>query len=100
MNGFLSKTFRWCRSYVTLTFLGVVAFIVFLTFFTDNSLMKRLEYEREITRLKEEIKQNTDTLHHYETLNRNLSTDREEMERIVREHYHMQRPNEDVYLFE
>lgn len=100
MNGFLDNAFNWCRSYVTITFLGVVAFIIFLTFFTDNSLMKRLEYEREISRLKEEIKQNTDTLHHYEILNSNLTTDREEMERIVRERYHMQRANEDVYLFE
>lgn len=100
MNGFLDKAFNWCRSYVTITFLGVVAFIIFLTFFTDNSLMKRLEYEREISRMKEEIKQNTDTLHHYEILNSNLTTDREEMERIVRERYHMQRANEDVYLFE
>jgi len=59
-----------------------------------------MEYEEEITRLKAEIKQNNDTLEYYQMLNNSLSTDREEMERIVRERYHMQRTNEDVYVFE
>lgn len=99
MNG-LRNILKWCRSYVTLTFVGVLAFVVYLTFFTDNSIIKGMEYDREISRLKEEIKQNSDTLRYYEELNRSLSTDKEEMERIVREHYHMQHPGEDVYIFE
>lgn len=100
MNDSVKKIFKWCRSYVTLTFVGVVGFVVFLTFFTDNSVVKKMEYEKEIARLKAEIQQNTDTLEYYRQLNNSLSTDREEMERIVRERYHMQRTNEDVYVFE
>lgn len=100
MNEKTIKTAKWCRTYLTPIFLGVVAFIVYLTFFTDNSVMKKREYEKEIARLEAEIKSSCDTLEHYNRLNNSLSTDREEMERIVRERFHMQRQNEDVYIFE
>ena len=39
-------------------------------------------------------------MQYYHRLNASLSTDPRELERIVREQYHMQRPNEDVYIFE
>ena len=62
--------------------------------------MKSFEYNDRIVSLKEEIKQNTDTMQYYRELNDRLNTDKETMERIVREQYHMQRANEDVYVFE
>ena len=43
---------------------------------------------------------NRDTLEYYNKLNHSLDTDPETMERIVRERYHMQRENEDVYIVE
>lgn len=100
MNGTVEKIFKWCRHYLTLTFIGVVAVVVYLSFFTENSVVKKWEYEKEIARLEAEIKESKDTLEYYNRLNNSLSTDRDEMERIVRERYHMQRPNEDVYVFE
>ena len=60
--------------------------------------MKYYEYDSEIERLRKEIKQNEDTMNYYRDLNNRLSTDRTTLERIVREQYHMQRPDEDVYL--
>ncbi|MDE5627916.1 MAG: septum formation initiator family protein, partial [Candidatus Amulumruptor sp.] len=74
--------------------------IAFVLFFNDNSLLTTYEHEQEINRLRTEIKENRDTLRYYEALNRALDTDIETMERIVRERYHMQRPTEDVYVFE
>lgn len=62
--------------------------------------MKKREYKNEIARLEAEIKNSRDTLEYYNRLNNSLSNDREEMERIVRERYHMQHSNEDVYVFE
>lgn len=62
--------------------------------------MKSFEYNDRIMELKEEIQQNKDTMLYYQKLNNRLNTDKETMERIVREQYHMQRPNEDVYVFE
>lgn len=91
---------RWCRRYCKWPFFAVVGMIVFLTFFNDNSLMKYYEYNSEIERLEIEIEQYRDTFLYYQTLNRRLATDPATLERVVREQYHMQRTNEDVYVFE
>lgn len=62
--------------------------------------MKSMEYSREIERLENEIRMKTDTIQKYKDLNDRLKGDRETMERIVRENYHFQRVNEDVYVFD
>ncbi|MDE6074437.1 MAG: septum formation initiator family protein, partial [Muribaculaceae bacterium] len=89
----------WCRRYISLTLIAVLAFMAFVLFFNENSVMKGYELNREIERLKAEIKENTDSMNYYLHMNELLRTDRETMERVVREQYHMQRDNEDVYVF-
>ncbi|MDE6306423.1 MAG: septum formation initiator family protein [Muribaculaceae bacterium] len=91
---------NWLRRYVSLTLIVVVAFVFFVLFFNDNSILQSFEYNRQIQSLKDEIRSNEDTLRYYQELNDRLDTDPETMERIVREQYHMQRPSEDVYVFE
>lgn len=100
MSAFIKKSWDWCRNYISVTFIIVVAFVLLVLFFNENSILKSIEYNRTITELKEEIKQNVDTLEYYQRLNHSLDTDPETMERIVREKYHMQRENEDVYIIE
>lgn len=100
MKEFLSGAWRWTRRYITLPLLIAVAYIVFVLFFNENSYFKSMEYQEEIDRLEAEIKENNDTMLHYRQLNASLSSSPAELERIVREQYHMQRPNEDVYIFE
>ena len=95
-NPFIS----WCRRYIHWPFLSAVAVMVFLTCFNDNNVMRYYEYDVEIERLRREIKHHRDTIEYYNNLNRKLSTDPATLERIVREQYHMQRTNEDVYVFE
>jgi len=77
-----------------------VAVLSFVLFFNDNSVMRTYEHEKEIERLQAEIRDNNDTLMYYQQLNDRLDTDKETMEKIVREQYHMQRPGEDVYIFD
>ena len=96
----LAKIYRWTRRYISLTLIASIGVIIFVLFFNENSVMHTYEYTLEIERLKAEIQDNRDTLLYYEDLNRRLDTDKETMERIVREQYHMQRINEDVYIFE
>ncbi len=91
---------RWCRRYISITLIAVVALMVFVLFLNDNSVVRTYQYQQEITRLKEEIKSYTDTFNYYIDRNSRLETDRETMEKIVREQYRMQRPNEDVYIVE
>lgn len=89
----------WCRRYISVTLIAVIAFVMFVLFFNENSVMKNFEYKKEIDRLKAEIKINTDSMEYYRRQNMLLQTDPQTMERIVREQYHMQRPDEDVYVF-
>ncbi len=78
----------------------MVVILGYILFFNDNSVMDSYRYEQEIEALRSEIKANRDTLELYQQLNRSLDTDPETMERIVRERYHMQRPNEDIYVID
>ncbi len=89
----MKKVFMWCRRYLSVTFLILITFVVIVLFFNDNSFVKSVEYTT-----RKEIRDNEDTLLYYRRMNHALDTDPETMERIVRENYHMQRENEDVYL--
>lgn len=95
-----TTVYAWIRRYISMTFVIVVAFVCIVLFFNDNSVIKSMEYNDRITELKKEIKSNRDTLDYYNRLNHALDTDPETMERIVRENYHMQRTNEDVFIIE
>lgn len=100
MSGNMVKFYKWCRRYMSFTFFAMAGVLAFVLFFNDNSVMSNYEHEREIERLRAEIQSNRDTLEYYQSLNERLDTDPETMERIVREQYHMQRPNEDIYIVE
>ena len=90
----------WCRRYISLLFVGLLALYVYVLFFNDNSYGHLRELHGEIKRLEKEKKENQDTLNKYYELNRLLLSDKEELERVAREKYGMQRPGEDVYIIE
>lgn len=94
----LAESLRWCRRYITFPLVVAVAFIVFVLFFNENSYSRRAALQEEIDQLEAEIKANNDTMHHYRALYMSLNTDPSTLERLVREKYHMQRVNEDVYV--
>ncbi|MDE5786004.1 MAG: septum formation initiator family protein [Duncaniella sp.] len=96
----MERFLAWCRRYLSFTLLGAIVVAVFVMFFNENSVLNTYEAEKEIDRLNTEIRHELDTLNYYRRLNASLDTDRETMERIVREQHHMQHPNEDVYIFE
>lgn len=100
MSERLTDLWSWTRRYVNLPFVLMTGVLVYVLFFNDNSILDNYRYQKEIDRLQAEITANYDTLRYYEALNERLRTDPETMERIVREQYHMQRPNEDIFLVE
>ena len=86
-----------CRRKYLIT---IVAFAVIIGFLDENSLVRRLGYEREISQLKEEIeKYRTDYEENTKRLNE-ISTNPDAIEQIAREKYLMKKPNEDIYVFE
>lgn len=86
-----------CRRKYLIT---VVAFAVIIGFLDENSLFRRLAYERVISQLKEEIeKYRADYEENTKRLNE-LNSNPDAIEQVAREKYLMKKPNEDIYVFE
>ena len=86
-----------CRRKYLIT---IVAFAVIIVFLDENSLLRRLGYERVNSQLKEEIeKYQADYEENTKRLNE-ISTNPDAIEQIAREKYLMKKPNEDIYVFE
>ena len=86
-----------CRRKYLIT---AVAFAVIIGFLDENSLFRRLAYEREISQLKEEIeKYRADYEENTKRLNE-LNSNPDAIEQVAREKYLMKKPNEDIYVFE
>ena len=101
MNSPHNRTFgRWCKRYISLSLLITVGIIVYILFFSDNSVSETYMYDRQIDSLNMAICQAGDSLDYYRGLEERLNTDPSAMEQVVRENYHMQRPDEDVYVVE
>lgn len=89
----------WFRRYFALTTFVGIAFIVYLIFFSEMSVTRRIAYQKTIDSLELSLKAQQDSLEYYRDLNRRLSSDPSLMEQVVREQYNMKRDNEDVYVF-
>lgn len=96
----MNTLLEWCKRYISVMSILVIAFVGYTLLFQDNSLFKYMQYSNTIDSLKVEIKHYTDTMEYYHSMNGLLSTDPEVMERVVREQYKMRREGEDVYVFE
>lgn len=91
----------WIRRYITLWLVVVIAFIIYIYFYaSDTSIASRSQLQHRIDSLRTEIANYTDSVTFYRNLNAGLRTDPATMERVIREHYHMKQPHEDVYIFE
>ena len=95
MKGF----YNWCKTYISIPGVVVIAAIVYMVFFQENSMSKIYTYDRAIDSLRAEIKVQNDTMRFYQELNHRMDNrDPEIIEQIVREHHNMTRVNEDVYI--
>lgn len=86
-----------CRRKYLIT---LVVFVVIVGFLDENSIVRRMGYANEISRLNNEIeKYRAEYEENTERLNE-LAVDSGAIERIAREKYLMKKPNEDIYVFE
>ena len=86
-----------CRRKYLIT---IVAFAVIIGFLDENSIVRRLGYYREETRLRGEIdRYRTEYEENTRRLNE-LAVDSGAIEKIAREKYLMKKPNEDIYVFQ
>lgn len=99
MNYPRRRTFmQWCRRYISASLLVAIGIIVYILFYSDNSVSETYMYDRQIDSLKLAIRTASDSLDYYRALDQRLDTDPQAMEQVVRENYHMQKPDEDVFV--
>ena len=89
---------RWIPRWLSLPLIIIVAFLIIMVFYGDNSYLKSKEYSKKIDELQKEIKANRDSAAYYQRKSHELATDRETLEKIAREQYGMKRENEDLYI--
>ena len=85
---------------MSLPTVAVLAVLVYIVFFGDSSVARRVEYQRQIDSLEVEVAMVQDSVDFYRALNNRLASDPSAMERVVREQYNMKREGEDVFVFE
>lgn len=90
----------WIRRYLAVPTTLAIGLIIYMAFWGENSVQKRIAYQHVIDSLSECLRVQQDSLAYYRDLNRRLSTDPALMEQVVREQYNMNRPNEDVFVIE
>ena len=76
-----------------------VCFIALIGFLDDNSFMHRLEMQRTISNLQQEIRVLRDYNEKDSMALHRLRTDKKEVELVARTRYLMKRDNEDVFVF-
>lgn len=90
----------WASRYMSVASLVVIAYFVYLLFFSNNSVMRRMDYQRVIDSLERELNATADSVAWYRELNNRLQSDPAAVEQVVREEHNMNRPGEDVYIME
>lgn len=77
----------------------VIIGVAIVGFIDDNSFMKRMQYDMQISDLKAEIAK-YETLHEEDTKRlRELKRNPKAIEKIARERYFMKADDEDIYVF-
>lgn len=61
-------------------------------------MTQNLEYDKEISRLKSEIRLNRDSMEYYRSRRIGIEKGKADLEYMAREQFRMQRPTEDVYI--
>ncbi|MDE6649270.1 MAG: septum formation initiator family protein [Muribaculaceae bacterium] len=99
MSSFSRKAVYWFRRCANIPLLIIgVFFIGLLLLNEDASFTQSMIYEKEIVRLKKEIKENKDSAAFYRSRRLAIERGDEALEYIAREQYHMKRPTEDVFV--
>lgn len=77
-----------------------VAFVVYMVFFYDYSLVRLIKLDDQAAELKAQINDYRDTIAHFEQRIQEMNNASEELDRYAREKLHMHASNEDLYIFE
>ena len=81
--------------------IGILLFIVImLFFFSDTNIMKRINSDKEIKTLKNQIEFYRKKTEADKTKLNELQSDKDNLEKFARENYLMKKENEEVFVIE
>lgn len=101
MAGKKEKAGFWKRRRGAIPFIVIATVIVVVLFLNEETSVKAsMEYEQRINELKREITSNYDSAAYYRAHRLAIEKGEDDLERLARERYHMQRPTEDVFVYE
>ena len=80
----------------------LLAFILWMSFFDENSLVKHFEIKDEIKKQEKEMKNYIEEKERFESIIdiHETETMNEEFEKIIREEYNLAKPNEIIFKIE
>lgn len=84
---------KWKKYWIT----GLL-FLIWISFFDDNSFKNRFEYNSEINKLNDEIEYYNKELKENEQKSMELQSSNQNLEKFARERYLMKKKNEDIFL--
>lgn len=99
MSSFSRKAVFWFRRCANMPLLIIGVLLVSILLLNDDASFRlSAEYEKEIVRLKKEIKECKDSAAYYRSQRLAIERGDDALEYIARERYHMKRPTEDVFI--
>lgn len=91
----------WRRRRGAIPFIVIASVIVLVLYLNEEtSVRTNMEYEGKINELKQEIKHNLDSAEYYRVHRLAIENGEGDLEHLARERYHMQKPTEDVFVYE
>lgn len=91
----------WKRKRGAIPFILIATLIVVVLFLNEETSVKtNMEYETRINELKMQIKHNLDSASFYKYHRLAIENGEDDLEELARERYHMQKPTEDVFVYE
>lgn len=99
MNSKISSAWAWCRRYLSPATVVAVLALAYIIFSGEHNVFRAIDNDRRIDSLKAVLTAERDTMLYYKSLNDRIDSDRDLIERVVREQYRMKRLGEEVFIF-
>lgn len=91
----------WARRRGAIPFMLIATVIIVVLFLNEETSVKtNMEYDGRINELKEQIVSNRDSAAFYRRHRLAIENGEGDLEYLARERYHMQKPSEDVFVYE
>ena len=100
MNNETKKTKKSSWGLNSLQFGILLLVVIMLFFFSDSNIKKRIQSDREIRSLKNQIEFYRNKVEADKTKLHELQSDKDNLEKFARENYFMKKGNEEVFVIE